>query len=221
VVCTSVTCFLINTQILKWRIRIAHTCHSYSSFEYLNAYRKSRINPTQLIGKTQPRPALLWGGFYAVYVNHRKLTLSIWPSSGYWSSILFSCRISVGRIRPSLKSSTTEHTSNVFIQYSRGRVALYPLEDIATYLSRSQTQSCSRDSCLVSRQPRGTCLPVLISALLRQTSASVLPESQTKCLGLNSASLLLVRPRLGLKVSASVLLEAHELVVVRPKPTFQ
>ena len=152
----------------------------------------------------------------------RKLTLSIWPSSGYWSSILFSCRMSVGRMRPSLKSSTTEHTSNVFIQYSRGRVALYTLEDVATYLSRSQTQSCSpRDSCLASRQPRGTCLPVLVSALPRQTSTSVLPGSRTKCLGLNLASLLLVRPWLRLKVSASVLLEANELVLVRPRPTFQ
>ena len=50
-------------------------------------------------------------------------------------------------------------------------------------------------------------LPVLISALPRQPATSVSSRSRTKYLGLGPVSLLLARSRLGLEVSASILLE--------------
>ena len=64
-----------------------------------------------------PKKVLYMLGLYGTKMC-RKPTLNIWPSSGYWSSILFSCRMSVGRMRPSLKSSTEQHTSIVVMQYS-------------------------------------------------------------------------------------------------------
>jgi len=64
-----------------------------------------------------PKKVLYMLGLYGTKMC-RKPTLNIWPSSGYWSSILFSCRMSVGRMKPSLKSSTKQHTSIVVMQYS-------------------------------------------------------------------------------------------------------